>query len=77
MQYWHAQTFTALSDHQVDSVKLLAYRIGYPGTLIVSLRATDYSGHPMVMTWPAGPPAAILCLFPSPGNGVRSHSTSL
>jgi len=46
MQYWHAQTFTALSDHQVDSVKLLAYRIGYPGTLIVSLRATDYSGHP-------------------------------
>lgn len=46
MQYWHGQTFTALSSHEVSSVKLLAYRIGNPGTLSVSLRAANSSGHP-------------------------------
>lgn len=46
MNYWHGQTFTTLANHQVSSVKLLAYRIGNPGTLIVSLRAVNSSGHP-------------------------------
>jgi len=46
MNYWHAQTFTALANHQVNSVKLLAYRIGTPSTLIVSLRVINSSGHP-------------------------------
>ncbi len=46
MNYWHAQTFTAQSNHLVSSVKLMAYRIGNPGSLIVSLRATDTYGHP-------------------------------
>jgi hypothetical protein len=46
LNYWHAQTFTAQSDHQVNAVRLMAYRIGSPGALIVSLRATDSAGHP-------------------------------
>ena len=46
MNYWHGQIFTSLANHQVNSVKLLAYRIGNPGTLIVSIRATNSSGHP-------------------------------
>ncbi|MFC2042267.1 choice-of-anchor R domain-containing protein [Chloroflexota bacterium] len=43
---WYAQTFTAESDHNVTSVRLKLYRIGSPGTVIVSIRATDGSGHP-------------------------------
>ena len=46
MNYWHAQTFTAQSNHPVSSVKIMVYRIGNPGSLIVSLRATDTNGHP-------------------------------
>jgi len=46
MNYWHGQTFTALSGHPIGGVKLMAYRIGYPGSLIVSIRATDAGGHP-------------------------------
>ncbi len=46
MNYWHGQTFTSQSDHQANAVSLMAYRIGYPGTLIVSLRATGSGGHP-------------------------------
>ena len=45
-QYWKAQTFTAESDHSVTSVKLKLYRTGSPGTIIVSINATDGSGHP-------------------------------
>jgi len=45
---WLAQTFTAESDHSVTSVKLKLYRAGSPGTVTVSIRATDGSGHPTV-----------------------------
>ena len=45
-KYWTAQTFNATADHSVTSVKLLLYRYGFPGTVTVSIRATDGSGHP-------------------------------
>jgi hypothetical protein len=43
---WYAQTFTAESDHGVTSVRLKLARYGYPGTVVVSIRATNASGHP-------------------------------
>jgi hypothetical protein len=45
---WYAQTFTAVQNHQVTSVKLYLSKYGSPGTLTVSIRATDSSG------WPTG-----------------------
>ena len=45
--YWDAQTFTVGADgHTVTSIKLLLYREGSPGTVTVSIRATDVDGHP-------------------------------
>jgi hypothetical protein len=43
---WIAQTFTPSTAHKITSVKLLLYRLGSPGTITVSIRATDGSGHP-------------------------------
>jgi len=43
---WKAMTFTVVTAHIITSVKLLLYRHGLPGTLTVSIRATDGSGHP-------------------------------
>lgn len=43
---WEAQTFTPSTAHKITSVKLKLYREGSPGTLTVSIRATDGSGHP-------------------------------
>lgn len=43
---WYGQTFTPSVDHKITSVKLLLSRIGSPGTVTVSIRATDGSGHP-------------------------------
>jgi len=43
---WRAQTFTPSNNHKITSVKLLLYRSGSPGTVTVSIRATDGSGHP-------------------------------
>jgi len=43
---WRAQTFTPATAHKVTSVKLKLYRVGSPGTVTVSIRATDASGHP-------------------------------
>ena len=43
---WRAQTFTPSIAHKITSVKLLLYRRLSPGTLTVSIRATDGSGHP-------------------------------
>jgi hypothetical protein len=40
--YWKAQTFTPLAPHKITSVKLKLYKaIGSPGTVTVSIRATD------------------------------------
>lgn len=41
-----AQTFTPSVAHTITSVKLHMYREGSPGTMTVSIRATDGSGHP-------------------------------
>ena len=43
---WYAQTFTTESPHAVTSVKLKLRRVGLPGTVTVSIRATDGVGHP-------------------------------
>jgi hypothetical protein len=43
---WWAQTFTPSTAHKITSVKLQLYRTGSPGTITVSIRATDGSGHP-------------------------------
>lgn len=38
---WWAQTFTPLTAHTITSVKLKLYRLGSPGTVTVSIRATS------------------------------------
>ena len=43
---WRAQTFTPSVAHKITSVKLKLFRSGSPGTVTVSIRATDGSGHP-------------------------------
>jgi len=43
---WLAQTFTPSEAHKITSVKLRLYRAGSPGTLTVSIRATDVDGKP-------------------------------
>jgi hypothetical protein len=43
---WAAQTFTPLIAHKITSIKLKLERIGAPGTVTVSIRATDGSGTP-------------------------------
>jgi hypothetical protein len=37
---WFAQTFTAISDHQVSGLSLLLYKNGSPGKLTVSIQET-------------------------------------
>lgn len=44
--YWKGMTFTAGSDYDLASVKLKLYKIGSPGTITVSINATDGSGLP-------------------------------
>jgi len=44
--FWRAQTFTPATAHKITSVKLKLYRTGLPGTITVSIRATNGSGHP-------------------------------
>ena len=43
---WRAQTFTPATAHKITSVKLLLYRSGSPGTVTVTIRATDVDSHP-------------------------------
>lgn len=43
---WSAQTFTPSSSHTITSVKLKMYRYNSPGTITVSIKATDDDGHP-------------------------------
>jgi len=43
---WWAQTFTPATAHTITSVKLLLERLGNPGTITVSIKATDINGHP-------------------------------
>jgi len=43
---WMAQTFTPETDHIIGSVKLKLFRVGDPGTITVSIKATS-GGKPM------------------------------
>jgi len=44
---WKAQTFTVSDQgHAVTKVGIKAFRVGSPGTLTLSVRATDANGHP-------------------------------
>lgn len=43
---WFGQSFTPVIAHTVESVELLIYRNGSPGTVTVSIKATDGNGHP-------------------------------
>jgi len=43
---WQAQTFTPSESHKIISVKLKIYRTLSPGTITVSIKATDGNGHP-------------------------------
>lgn len=43
---WRAQTFTPVTAHTINFVKLKLLRSGSPGTITVSIRATDVSGLP-------------------------------
>lgn len=43
---WSSQTFTPTTTHTISSVALQLSRVGSPGTVTVSIRATDVSGHP-------------------------------
>ena len=43
---WGGQTFTPAIAHKISEVKLKLFRVGSPGTVTVSIRATDASGHP-------------------------------
>lgn len=45
--YWKAQTFTPSVTHKVGFVRLKLYRSGSPGTITVSIKATDEYGHPI------------------------------
>ena len=44
--YYRAQMFTPSVAHTITSVKLLLYRLTTPGTLTISIRATDGDGKP-------------------------------
>ena len=43
---WQGQTFTPVVAHTIESVLLTMYRVGNPGTITVSIKATDVDGHP-------------------------------
>lgn len=43
---WFAQTFTPSTTHFITSVKLYTRKVGSPGTLEVSIKATDSSSKP-------------------------------
>lgn len=45
-QIWYGQSFTASDDYDIESVKLLLYRAGSPGTATLKLYAEDGSDRP-------------------------------
>ncbi len=70
---WRAMTFTPSTTHKISLVKLVAWRgNNSPGTITVSIRATDGNGHPAgndlavgtfdgdnILVWVAGSPSNI------------------
>lgn len=64
---WAGQTFTPSAKHTITSVKLLLLRAGAtPGTITVSIRATDGSGHPT--------PGDDLCSGTTTGNDLTTDA---
>jgi len=61
---WKAQTFTPSTNHKVTSVKLLLYRVGSPGTVTVSIRATT----------DGKPTGADLCVGTTDGNTLTTNT---
>lgn len=51
--HYGAESFTPLTPHFITEERLLIYRAGYPGTLRITIRATDLEGHP------TGPPLCV------------------
>ena len=43
---WLAQTFTTVGALTIEAISLFLYRVGNPGTITVSIRATDGTGKP-------------------------------
>jgi len=43
---WRGQTFTPQSSYKIGAVRLKLYRVGSPGTITVSIKATDVDGKP-------------------------------
>ncbi len=64
---WMAQTFTPSTAHKITSVKLPLYRWGSPGTITVSIKATDGNGHPT---------GDDLCLGTTDGNALEWSNNS-
>ncbi len=62
---WMAQTFTPSTAHKITSVKLPLYRWGSPGTITVSIKATDGNGHPT---------GDDLCLGTTDGNALTTDT---
>lgn len=56
---WKAQTFTASEGYAIEGVGLKLYRQGSPGTLTISIRATDVNDKP------TGPDLASVSMNPS------------
>lgn len=44
--FWQGETFTPREAHTVKLLKLMMYRLGLPGEVIVAIRATDELGLP-------------------------------
>jgi len=65
---WFTQTFTPEEDYDITSVILKLYRTGTPGTVTVSIRATDVNGKP------TGPD---LCVGTVNGNGITTDSAGV
>lgn len=62
---WLGQTFTPAIAHKIESVKLKLYRVGSPGTITVSIRATDGGGDPT---------GADLCSGTTDGNVITTNT---
>jgi len=45
--FWQGQTFTPRENHTVKLLKLMMYRYGLPGTIGISIKATDDNGLPV------------------------------
>jgi hypothetical protein len=64
--FWQGQTFTPQEAHSIEKIKLRMFRHGAPGSVWVSVKATDASGFPT---------GADLCSGLIDGNGLPTDYT--